>query len=102
MVDLRHDPNLTFDAQLESMEQMQIQFKNCFAVVITDAFDETTWDRIQLQLKGGLLRLFASTKIETASSIIFDYYKLMRNNAKLQQQSSFFEKAIPLYGEIFL
>jgi len=91
---LRQDPSSTFDSQLAVMEKMQTQFRNCFAVIIIDLNDNTTWDRIQLKLKGGLLRLFAASTFETTSSIILDYYKLMKNSSKLQQQSSFFEKVM--------
>ena len=94
VVDLRQDPSSTFDSQLAVMEKMQTQFRNCFAVIIIDLNDNTTWDRIQLKLKGGLLRLFAASTFETTSSIILDYYKLMKNSSKLQQQSSFFEKVM--------
>lgn len=74
------------------MERVQNLFHNCFAVVLINPQDITSWNRVQLKLGYGLLRLFHTTTHLEVPQIIYNYFCVMKDSCKLEQQSLYFEE----------
>ena len=94
MVNLVHNVDTGFDKTLKRMEKIQGVFKNCFAIVVIAPDDCTTWDRLQLDLGCGLLRMFNTSNFSEVPQIIYNYYSVMNNSTKLTQQVEFYKEVL--------
>lgn len=92
VVDLTSGDHDAVEQGLIRMGRVQNQFKNCFAVVLIHPNNISTLNCVQVKLEFGLLRLFHSTSIKSVPEIIYNYFCIMKDSCKLEQQTQYFEE----------
>ena len=90
------DTNKNLENELKRLDNLQKEFRNCFAVILLNRSDMVTWTRIQLKLGYCTVRLFTAETMEEASATIYEYYSMMKDTAKLKQQSIYFTEVCKL------
>jgi hypothetical protein len=91
-VDLISGDEGLLQLELRRMERVQSIFANCFAVILLRPDDMPTWNRVQLSLEYGELRLFHATSRKDVPDTIYNYFCVMKDSCKLEQQSHYFEE----------
>jgi hypothetical protein len=75
---------------LERLEQIQQQFKNSCAILIGEINDKD-WLKFQLNIRGGLLRLYHVLSMEDAVVFIQNLYEIMKQKDRFEKQTQYLD-----------